>query len=75
VVFCMPRVPFIPQTDTLRILSGAKHRLVIVPHHPLFGEPERERVRGHLIMQTFHASDSFIIFYLLRNGNLLCLIS
>jgi len=48
----MPRVPFIQQTDTLRILSGAKHRLVIVPHVPLFGEHERERVRGQLIMQT-----------------------
>jgi len=52
VVFCMPRVPFITETNTLRILSVAKHRLVIVPHGSLFGESERERVRGQLIMQT-----------------------
>jgi len=48
----MPRVPFLTQTDTLRILSGAKHRLVIIPHGPLFGEPEREQIRGQLIMHT-----------------------
>ena len=51
-MFSIPRVPFIKQTDTLRILLGVKYRLVIIPYGPLLGEPEREWVRGQLIMEN-----------------------